>query len=99
MGLKRRLEGRKQNLELFQGQAGEIQELHRAEPHVSEPYTTHGPCLRILGPACPPTPNFQTGITSNVPGSRTWRRRYRPRLQGGGGGGPPSRFRGPASPA
>ena len=27
MGLKRRLEGRKQNLELFEGQAGEIQEL------------------------------------------------------------------------
>src|SRR3954471_11727166 len=64
MGLKRRLEGRKQNLELLQGQAGEIQELHGAEPHVSEPYTTHGPCLLILGSVCHTTPNLQTGINS-----------------------------------
>jgi hypothetical protein len=61
MGLKRRLEGRKQNLELFEGQAGEIQELRGAEPHVSEPYTGLGPCLLILRSVCHATPNYKPG--------------------------------------
>ena len=35
--LKCRLEGRDQDLKLLNGQAGEIQELRGAQPHVSEP--------------------------------------------------------------
>src|SRR5690242_19771074 len=45
MLLERRLEGRDQDLKLLQGQAGEVQELRRAELHVSEPNTGHGSCL------------------------------------------------------
>src|ERR1700730_5180773 len=64
VGLKRRLEGRKQTLELFEGQTGEIEELRGAEPHVSKPYTSHGPCLPIPGSVCHVTLNSQTGINS-----------------------------------
>jgi hypothetical protein len=45
MGLEGRLEGRHQLLKLVKGQAGEIQELHRAELHIGKPYTGHVWCL------------------------------------------------------
>ncbi len=40
-GLERLLKGRDQLLKLVEGQAGEIQELHRAGLQIGKPYTGH----------------------------------------------------------